>query len=143
MVARENSKFYVKDLEGKANSSRGFDGVVIQKDKSFYAETRPAEASICSMGVKTMTEKNKSHSGIYYNKIQNKNTSEAPTQEGRKGRKAKDIKKVNKKETMSSVDQDLDLIRLAIKENQMAEHKYARDESSVDTSHPSDMCSLQ
>jgi hypothetical protein len=30
MVARENSKFYVKDLEGKAkNSSKGFDGVVM------------------------------------------------------------------------------------------------------------------
>jgi hypothetical protein len=121
MVARENTKFYLKDLEGKANSSRGFDGVVIQKDKSLYAETRPAEAPICSMGVKTMTGKNKSHSGIYYTKIQKKNTSEAPTQKGRKGRKASDIKKTNKKKPMRSVDQDLDLIRLAIKENQMAE----------------------
>jgi hypothetical protein len=45
-----------------------------------------------------MTGKNKSHSGIYYTKIQKKTTSEAPTQEGRKGRKAKDIKKINKKE---------------------------------------------
>jgi hypothetical protein len=73
------------------------------------------------MGVKTMTGKNKPHTSIYYTKIQKKNTSDAPTQEGRKGRKAKDIKTINKKESMSAVDQDLDLIRLAIKENQMAE----------------------
>ena len=120
MVARDLFDLKVKDLGDKATVRSTFNGEVVRKNKSFKPGSRPDEAVLYSMGVKTSYGKNNKYCGMYNVKTQKCSDASFITKgKGKSKRRYKNKRNMKKKKVMTMKDQQVNMMNTCIEENKV------------------------